>query len=155
MANFVRHSPCPNCGSKDNLAIYDDGSYFCFSHCGYKSISKEYKEELDKTKSSRSGYPRSKPTEKDRMTAAAESLKSTKPAITEEENLAIKARTSIAGKNFRGIRDDIYKYFGVRHSFDEETGEVDEQYYPTTQEGQLVGYKIREVPKNFRGVAKW
>lgn len=30
MANFVRHEPCPKCGSKDNLARYDDGSAHCF-----------------------------------------------------------------------------------------------------------------------------
>lgn len=35
MANFVRHEPCPACGSKDNLAVYDDGSTYCFSPgCG-------------------------------------------------------------------------------------------------------------------------
>ena len=27
--NFIRHAPCNNCGSKDNLAIYQDHSY-CF-----------------------------------------------------------------------------------------------------------------------------
>jgi twinkle protein len=27
----LRHEPCPSCGSKDNLARYDDGHAFCFS----------------------------------------------------------------------------------------------------------------------------
>jgi ribosomal protein S27AE len=36
MANFVKHEPCPNCGSKDNLARYDDGSAWCFGGCGYR-----------------------------------------------------------------------------------------------------------------------
>lgn len=78
------------------------------------------------------------------------SQSSTKPAITEEENAEIKSFTSPKAKGFRGIRDDIYTMFGVRHAFAEDTGEVIEQYYPVTQEGQLSGYKIREVPKNFR-----
>lgn len=30
MAEFVRHEPCPACGSKDNLARYSDGSGYCF-----------------------------------------------------------------------------------------------------------------------------
>jgi len=31
---FVKHSPCPKCGSRDNLAIYSDGGGHCFG-CGY------------------------------------------------------------------------------------------------------------------------
>lgn len=30
MANFVGKEPCPECGSRDNLARYDDGSAYCF-----------------------------------------------------------------------------------------------------------------------------
>lgn len=148
MANFVRHDSCPNCGSKDNLAIYSDNSYYCFSQCGYKSLSEDYKEELD-SKQSKSKV-RVKSTTGIDMEQQTNEVKSTKPAITDEENQAIKEQTSVAGNGFRGIRDDIYKMFGVRHSFDESTGEVVEQYYPVTQDGQLAGYKIREVPKNFR-----
>ncbi len=34
MAEFVEHQPCPKCGSKDNLGIYSDGSWWCFG-CHY------------------------------------------------------------------------------------------------------------------------
>ena len=34
MARFVRFSPCPKCGSRDNLGNYDDGSAWCFG-CHY------------------------------------------------------------------------------------------------------------------------
>lgn len=34
MGIFVRHEPCPKCGSRDNKAVYDDGSEWCFG-CGY------------------------------------------------------------------------------------------------------------------------
>ncbi len=37
---FVRHEPCPNCGSKDNLARYKSGSCYCFG-CGYNERSKK------------------------------------------------------------------------------------------------------------------
>lgn len=141
MAAFVRHEPCPNCGSKDNLAIYADGSYFCFSHCGYKSVSEEWKSE------------NSKDVKPKKETMEIET-KVSKPAITEDDKARIKAETSVKCQGFRSIRDDITTMFGVRHSFDESTGEVDGQYYPVTQEGQLVGYKIREVPKNFRSIGR-
>jgi len=32
---YVRKEPCPNCGSKDNLAVYSDGHAFCFG-CSYR-----------------------------------------------------------------------------------------------------------------------
>ena len=38
MANFLRHEGCPKCGSSDALAIYDDGSTYCFnSVCDYRT----------------------------------------------------------------------------------------------------------------------
>ena len=33
-SKYVRKEPCPECGSKDNLAIYDDGHGYCFG-CSY------------------------------------------------------------------------------------------------------------------------
>ena len=33
-SEFVSHEPCPQCGSKDNLARYTDGHGWCFG-CGY------------------------------------------------------------------------------------------------------------------------
>jgi twinkle protein len=33
-SSFLQHEPCPSCGSKDNLARYDDNHGFCFG-CGY------------------------------------------------------------------------------------------------------------------------
>lgn len=34
MAAFIQHEPCPDCGSRDNLARYADGSAYCFG-CGH------------------------------------------------------------------------------------------------------------------------
>jgi hypothetical protein len=34
MAKYLHHEPCPNCGSRDNLARYSDGSAYCFG-CRY------------------------------------------------------------------------------------------------------------------------
>ena len=46
-SSFLYHAPCPQCGSKNNLAVYSDHS-FCFTPgCGYKG-SEEIIQELDK-----------------------------------------------------------------------------------------------------------
>lgn len=34
MSTWVSNGPCPSCGSKDNLATYDDGHQWCWG-CGY------------------------------------------------------------------------------------------------------------------------
>lgn len=34
MSNFLHHEPCPECGSKDNLGVWDDGHKYCFG-CGH------------------------------------------------------------------------------------------------------------------------
>lgn len=33
---FIRHDPCPDCGSRDNLGVWSDGHTYCFG-CGYHS----------------------------------------------------------------------------------------------------------------------
>jgi hypothetical protein len=35
-SRFVGHEPCPKCGSRDNLGVWDDGHKFCFGGCGYR-----------------------------------------------------------------------------------------------------------------------
>ncbi len=37
-SEFVRHEPCPACGSEDNLARYTDGHAYCFG-CGHLEAS--------------------------------------------------------------------------------------------------------------------
>lgn len=146
MGVFIKHTSCDRCGSSDGRAIYEDGSWYCWV-CGNTKPSQEFLELVQETK----------PKVKSFVKKGKEDMEikpSNKPAITEEENQEIKSRTSPKAKGFRGIRDEIYAKFGVRHLFDEQTGEVIEQYYPVTQDGQLSGYKIREVPKSFRSVGR-
>lgn len=144
MANFIKHTACDNCGSSDGLAHYDDESKFCFV-CQYTEVSQEYKEAAKSVKKS----SKEKNMGNNVKSEFEDKPKSTKPVITEEDKAAVKAETSIKGNGFRGISDETYKAFGVRHAYDAETGEVIEQYYPVTQEGLLTGYKVREVPKKF------
>jgi KaiC/GvpD/RAD55 family RecA-like ATPase len=140
MAAFIKHTNCEACGSSDGKAVYQDNSSHCFV-CQHTVPSDEFKEANQKKPS----RVRSSIKKEENM----EVKPSSKPALTPEENAEIKSETSVKAKGFRGIDDSVYAKFGVRHAFAEDTGEVMEQYYPCTQEGQLVGYKVREVPKNF------
>jgi KaiC/GvpD/RAD55 family RecA-like ATPase len=140
MAAFIKHTSCEACGSSDGKAVYQDNSSHCFV-CQHTVPSEEFKEANQKKPS----RVRSSIKKEENM----EVKPSSKPALTPEENAEIKSETSVKAKGFRGIDDSVYAKFGVRHAFAEDTGEVIEQYYPCTQEGQLVGYKVREVPKNF------
>lgn len=33
-STFIRHEPCPECGSRDNLSVWSDGHKYCFG-CGH------------------------------------------------------------------------------------------------------------------------
>lgn len=145
MGVFVKHVACDKCGSSDGLAVYDDDSMYCWV-CNYTVPSKEYLQDIQESKS------------KVQVKSKGESklnqvVQSTKPAISQEEVKEIKDATSTKCNSFRGLRDDVTTYFGVRHAFNEE-GEVIEQYYPCTQDGGLVGFKIRGVPKSFHSTGR-
>lgn len=46
MSKFIRHDTCPQCGSEDNLAVYDDNEN-CFSvGCGYHKVYHDRNREL-------------------------------------------------------------------------------------------------------------
>jgi hypothetical protein len=32
---FIGHEPCPHCGSKNNVGVWDNGQKYCFTPCGY------------------------------------------------------------------------------------------------------------------------
>ncbi len=73
----------------------------------------------------------------------------TREAITDAENEQIKSYTGTDCKNWRGIRRETNQFFGVRYEYDEETGQPCKQYFPTTIDGKLVGYRTRVFPKDF------
>lgn len=131
MGTVIRHIACPECRAKgldtkgNNLAVYDDNSAYCFA-CSFVIVSKDYSK---------------------RNTKEESDLEKTIEKITEEQNKRIKDNTCYV--DYRGIRKDTAKFFGVRYELDEESGEVLKQYYPITMKGELVGYKVRKHPKEF------
>lgn len=140
---FVKHEPCPECGSSDGRAMYEDGSYFCWV-CSKGTLSEDVKKSL---KEKRKGKVKVKT-----MQDASEDVqivKNAKPAMTQAENQQIKSETGVDTKGYRGIRTDISKQFGVRYEYSEEDGSVTKTYYPCTRGYELSGYKLRKHPKTF------
>ena len=138
MGNVAKKSQCPQCAkhgndrSKNNLITYEDGSCYCFA-CGYVVRSKDYGENEE---------------------WVWEEEVVSKEKLTEEEIEQIKAYTGVRGNNLRGITDETYKYYAVRHKYSEETGEPVAQDYPITEGYQASGFKVRNLPKDFTVVGK-
>lgn len=132
----IGKNPCPRCRangrdkSGDNFHWYGEGlGGYCHS-CGYTVPSEAYKAEHG--------------------THEEEELDvSTREPLTNEESAEIKEYTGLAGKGYRGIRDETSRWFGVRYEYDPETGEPTSQWFPTTVDGKLVGYRVRKFPKDF------
>lgn len=130
----IRKEACPECRSKgydekgDNLVRYSDNSAYCFA-CQYSERGEgRYNGEK-------------------RVTHEQTQQVNQKPNITFEQNEALKERTT-SQVEFRGIRNETNKYFGVLYLLDEDGNPV-KQYVPCTVNGELSGYKPRELPKKF------
>lgn len=141
MTEFVfGKNPCPfrGCNSSDGFHWYGEGKGgFCWS-CQKTILSDDKKQEL--------GIDESE--EEDEYV-------STREQITAEENAQIKSYTGTDGKDWRGIRKETNAFFGVRYEYDQETGNPVAQYFPTTINSELAGYRVRRFPKDFsKGVGK-
>lgn len=137
--SYDHKTGCPGCirkghdNSKNNLQVYGaTQSAYCFA-CSWTIASEAHREAM--------GWDEPEEEDEDEV--------STKEPITDEENAQIKSYTGIKCKGWRGIKDETNKVAGVRYTYDEETGEPDRQYVPTTKDGKLVGYKVRIFPKDF------
>lgn len=138
--SYPHNCQCPRCArngkdtAKDNLQVYGEGQgAYCHS-CTFTILSDE----------ERANRGIDDEDEEDELVA-------TREPITDEENAQIKGYTGLKSKGWRGIDDETNKFFGVRYTYDDETGEPDAQYVPTTIDGKLVGYKVRTFPKDFSG----
>lgn len=147
MSEVLRKIPCPSCRAKgrdssgNNFVEYKGGSGHCFS-CGYTVLSEEYK------------------LEHGLLDQVYEYEEEGNTLMFQDKWEQIKNKTRTEGKGFRGIRDDIYAKFGVRHEYHtvlqngEETEELVAQYYPLTttvgDDTQVCGVKVRQIPKKFR-----
>lgn len=69
--------------------------------------------------------------------------------ITKEDIDNIKRLTTFDGRGLRGISNETYELYRVRHEYCQETGQVLRQYYPNTKDGKFASYKVRSMPKDF------
>lgn len=133
---------CPRCirngrdRSKNNLHVYgqDQGAH-CFA-CAFTIPSLAHMEE--------NGW----------VDDEEEEDVVTKEVITNDEYKRIVNSTTEFGGGLRGIRDETYQFYAVRHKVSEETGEPIAQYYPISEGYKRSGYKIRKLPKEFSAVGK-
>ena len=134
----VGKTACPRCRRKgedtsgNNLHVYgyEQGAH-CWS-CGWTIPSLEHREAM--------GWDEDEQEEDEVVT---------REAITEEENKRIKKQTTTDGRDWRGIRRETNRFFGVLYEIDPETGEPCKQLVPTTIDYKLVGYRVRKFPKDF------
>lgn len=137
---FEGHHPCPNCDSQNALAVYKKENHkgeeyldgYCFS-CQTYCPPKKTAEHI--------GSPQHINVERSQE--------------QKEEDLATIAE--IQELDTRGVRERKLKksfceMYGMKVSYDSETGEIDAHYYPLTKDGEVVGYKVRQLPKSFRAV---
>lgn len=124
---------CPRCAkaghdnSGDNLVVYEDGGQHCFSSgCGYTILSEDLREPELRT------YEH-----EDKLEYSSVNFNE------------LKKYTKDTANGFRGISDETYRYYGVRHRYNED--ELVEQIYPLTNNtNELCGIKIRGInPKKF------
>ena len=120
---FIEHIAHEPCGSSDGLAIYEaeDGS-----HNGYCWACNTYE---------------SNPYGDNNVVNFEE--KKNLGDIKDIENHPIKALSD------RGIRQEIAEAFGVRCGVDTGNGEVNKHFYPYYKGGEITGYKVRKLPKEF------
>lgn len=136
------HFPCPVCRKKghdrsgDNLHVYGLDSIGrhkgcrCFK-CEWSYPSVEWIEE-------NGGYEERE-----------EEISVVGKPFNEKIHNQLKDETGTKTKGYRGIRDETSQKYMLRYRYDEETGEVQESYYPCTTAYKLTGYRIRQHPKDF------
>ena len=73
----------------------------------------------------------------------------TREPMTKDDWNTICARTGTNPKGWRGLREDICKFFANRFEYDPATGSPVKHYSPTTMAGRFVGCKTRAFPKDF------
>jgi twinkle protein len=122
----TKNQPCNDCGGSDPLQIYEDGSTFCFS------CRKSHKAKGDYVK----------PMNNDTGFDAVDNAWG--PSLRE-----VSEDYPVRGFRERNINKKVAEYYGVKVSYDID-GAIDAHYYPYHKEGELTGYKVRQLPKEFK-----
>ena len=125
---------CPKCAERgednsgDNLVVYENGGKHCFNpSCNYTVPSEDYRDDIEQIFE-----------HEDKLEYSVENWKK------------LQTHTVNEGGGYRGISDETYKFYGVRHQYDA-NNKLLEQIYPLTNtNNEICGVKIRNVdPKKF------
>lgn len=133
--SFTGHEPCPDCGSKDSLARYENGNGYCWGKCDADGV----------------GFKRGKDVETFAKTTATPDKKATKMVrdiefkpLTSRGNISL----AICKKYGYGIGEYDFK--------DEDTGAWEPKWVQVAnyynQHGQVVAQKLRTSDKDFKFV---
>lgn len=121
-STLVRHEPCPECGSKDNLARYDDGHGYCFGCSHYEHGDNEQAPQKHKSHSKPAGLVQGQDFEKTVRGIRAETFKHWRYTVAEtddgfvhlanhyKDNRLIGQKVRGPGKSFKvnGKLDTLY-----------------------------------------------
>ena len=133
-SNIVGDTACPRCrengkdSSKNHLMLFSDGGSYC-NRCGYSESSSKHKQSYGADQ-----YPQRKITPT--------------MSLTQYKSLPHKDLPD------RKIKASVCEMYGVTVQCSEEDGSITEHNYPVHQEGSLIGYKVRRLPKTFKSVGE-
>ncbi len=119
MSRVVNREPCPSCGSRDNVAVYEDGGKHCWTpNCDYHVHSSSYNDEVRETR----GHN------------------------TMTQSTPVEFTGVLSDLGDRKIPKSICEHFGVLVTYDQ-AGSIDKHYYPryTKADKKLCSTKIRLV----------
>lgn len=133
---FVGHLGCPECSSRDNLSVYqktdDEGNEYNDGWCfGCETY-----------------FPPSRMGHEEYQFVSTDKSEGAGPVadLTEIEQLDCR------GVRERRIKKQFCEMYGMKVSYDQETGGIDAHYYPVTKDGEVTGYKVRTLPKDFQAI---
>lgn len=143
-SKIIKNEPCPECQASghdstgNHLWVFADGGKYC-KHSEYHSTRQPF---IVEAPHSAGGSFNFKP-------KGLSQVKSGKELLKEISELPFDKLSS------RGISKATAEHFGIRVGYDEATGEQAEYYYPIYgTDGNLLAYRVRELPKTFRNVGE-
>lgn len=142
-----------------SLQVYEDtNSWYCWGACGEGGDEIAFVKNIDGV-----GFPEAVKkvceilniTKEELMESKEKEKVEVKPTVENSEAMDIEEvkelirSTGYVSHGYRGIRDEINKFFGHLSKIDDQ-GKVIARYYPeTNNNGKLTGYKCRNHPKDF------
>ena len=116
-SKVIGKEPCPDCGSRDNVAVYENGGKHCFTpECSYHVYGGGFEGVAD---------------------AAPE---------TPVTGHRVKIGPAVSAIHSRNISEDTCRAYKVTVEFDQQ-GKIDKHYYPYyhPETGEMIASKVRQV----------